>query len=138
MPRSRISTQSFAPAPFLPGGVNEREPLLASPVPASEYVAVVGSNQRPREVPLITLMSTVNAPVRAGGLYATNSVPSTDAAAEMYELELVDELPAVTTVRIAPSPDGTSLNQFTDLMKSFSRAMSRVAGVSKWGRQLSG
>ena len=138
MLRSRIRTQSFAPAPFFPGGVKDREPLLASPVPASVYVALVGSNQRPRDVPLITLISIVKAPVRAGGLYATSSVPSSAAEAATYELELVEELPAVTTVRVPPSPDGTSLNQLTDLMKSFNRAMSRVADVSKWVRQFNG
>jgi hypothetical protein len=61
------STQSFAPALLLPGVLKEREPVLVNPVPMAEYDPLVGSNQRARTKPLNAPMSTVIAPLCAGG-----------------------------------------------------------------------
>ena len=81
VPVSIIRTQSPSPTLLFPDGLNVRVPVLGSPVPISMYAALVGSNQRACEGPLIAAMSTVIDPVWSGGIYATRSVPFGAAAA---------------------------------------------------------
>ena len=63
-----IRTQSSSFALLLPGGEKTRVPLLEKPPPIVIYAALVGSNQRACERPLIAAISTVIEPLWSGGM----------------------------------------------------------------------
>jgi hypothetical protein len=64
---SIIKVQSASPTLLFPAGAKTRVPTFDNPVPIVVYVALVGSNQRARDEPLMAAMSTVIDPLWAGG-----------------------------------------------------------------------